>query len=470
MSTRIRFCQLALVILCGVPIAVAVYCTEGQASESEDNASGGSISTSTAADRDRDEYYELFLVLADTIDQIDRNYVEPISRRELMEAAIDGILKKLDPFSNYIAADEKDDFEDEIKSEFGGIGIQISVQGGGLKVISPLVGTPAHRNGIMAGDRILAIDDKSTEGISIDDAVHRMKGRAGTAVTLTVRHAHDGSTEDIELTREVIRVATVMGDRRNKEGKWEYMYDDAAKIGYIRLTAFSEHTASELREALTSLSERELRGLVLDLRFNPGGLLSSAIEVSDLFLSSGRIVSTAGRNVRERAWEAREEGTLDDFELAILVNQYSASASEIVAACVQDHGRGVIVGERTWGKGSVQNVIPLEDGQSVLKLTTASYVRPSGKNIHRFDTDQHPPQGIARNSDSSKEPEGEWGVQPNDGLQVRLSNREMGLLIADRRRRDILHNTSTEADTDDRERFVDRQLNKAVDYLRDKLN
>ncbi len=328
----------------------------------------------------REEYYELLLVLADTIDQIDRNYVEPISRRELVEAAIEGILKKLDPFSNYIPSEEKEDFEDEIENEFGGIGIQIASQRGQLQVISPLVGSPAHRGGIMAGDRIMAINGNPTRGLSLSEAVDRMKGRAGTSLTLTVFHPHNRSTEEITLTREVIRVETVMGDTRtDKDGAWEFMLDDRRKIGYIRITAFSKHTADDLRAALTSLAERGMRGLVLDLRFNPGGLLSSAIEVSDMFLSSGEIVSTSGRNVSERKWEARSEGTFDGFEMVVLVNQYSASASEIVAACLQDNKRAVIVGQRTWGKGSVQNIIQLEDGHSALKLTTASYMRPAAR-------------------------------------------------------------------------------------------
>jgi carboxyl-terminal processing protease len=275
------------------------------------------------------------------------------------------------------------------------------------------------------------------------------------------------------------------------------MLDPEKRIGYIRITAFSRDTASELRKALDSLDTRKLRGLVLDLRFNPGGLLTSAIEVSDLFISEGRIVSTKGRNTDERVWDAVKPGTYEGFPMVVLVNRYSASASEIVAACLQDHDRATVIGERTWGKGSVQNVIELESGKSALKLTTASYARPNGHNIHRFPD--------AKESD-------EWGVKPNDGLEVRLSADEMARLLEHRRRLDIIEakekaqakakDTETKPtddaakekadDTKDMtmtdaeksadsekpgdpprtrrgSRFVDRQLQKAVEYLSSEL-
>ena len=397
-----------------------------------------------------EEYYKWLSLLTDAIDQIDRNYVEPIDRDELMKAAIEGVLKKLDPYSDYISADEFDDFRVGVDSEFGGIGIQITSLNDQLRVISPLVGTPAYRAGMMAGDRIMAIDGQLTKGMPLADAVKRMKGRAGTDLTLTVLHPHDGSSEDLKITREVIRVDTVLGDRRNKDGSWEFMYDDTAKIGYLRLTAFSKHSDEELRAAVESLAKRAMKGLILDLRFNPGGLLPTAISVSDLFLSAGRIVSIKGRNVAEESWDARPEGTYADFPMAVLVNQYSASASEIVAASLQDHKRAVIVGQRTWGKGSVQSVVDLKGGRSALKITTATYFRPSGRNIHRFE-------GTS---------DGAWGVDPTEGFEVELSERETGLLVLDRRRRDVVAGKNPVEDPATPTEFQDRQLARALDYLR----
>jgi carboxyl-terminal processing protease len=267
------------------------------------------------------------------------------------------------------------------------------------------------------------IDGKSTEGIVPDEATERMKGKEGAAVTLTIIHPGKTKREKITLLRERIHVETVLGDHRKPDDTWDFMLDPQAGIGYLRLTAFSRDTASELRTAIQKLKAQKCRALVLDLRFNPGGLLSSAIEVSNLFISHGRIVSTRGRNTPERTWDAHKDGAYEGFPMVVMVNHYSASASEIVSACLQDHSRAVVVGERTWGKGSVQNIIELDNGRSALKLTTASFHRPSGKNIHRFPG--------ARSQD-------DWGVLPNSGFETPLSDRETEALLADRRERDIL--------------------------------
>ncbi|HEX4144254.1 MAG TPA: S41 family peptidase [Pirellulales bacterium] len=378
---------------------------------------------SPAANPADDEYYELFQTFVDTLDQVERNYVKPVTRRELMEAAIEGVLSKLDPYSSYIGRDEIGRFKSTVESQFGGIGIDIARDSDPLEVSSPLLGTPAYRANLQAGDKILEIDGQSTSGLSHDECVRRLRGEVGTSVTLSVRHPGADKPESVTLKREIIRVDTVRGDHRQPDDSWDFMLDADQHIGYIRITTFSRDTAHDLLRAMRDLESRGLKGLVIDLRFNPGGLLSSAIEVSDMFIAEGRIVSTQGRNTPERTWEAEKPGTFEGFPIVILVNRYSASASEIVAACLQDHHRAVIVGERTWGKGSVQNVIEMDNGHSALKLTTASYKRPNGKNIHRFPD--------AKETD-------EWGVHPDEGFEVKVGTEEMGELIQNRHKRDVL--------------------------------
>lgn len=436
-----------------------------------------------SAPTEEDEY-ELQRLLIDTIDQVQRNYVRPISRRKLIEAAIKGILSELDPYSNYIPPEEMTRFRESVEHEFGGIGLQVSMRDGQLVVTSPLVGTPAYRAGIVAGDRIVEIDGQSTAGMTLDQAIARLKGKEGTSVTLTVVHPARPGRRTISLVRQIIHVPTVLGHHRKADHSWEFFVDAPARIAYVRLTVFSRDTAEELRKVLQGLVREGMKGLILDLRFNPGGLLSSAVEVSDLFVSEGRIVSAAGRNVTERVWNAHKQGTFSGFAMAVLVNRYSASASEIVAACLQDHKRAVIVGERTWGKGSVQNVIPLEErperedksssaarAYSALKLTTAGYRRPSGKNIDRAPG--------AKESD-------DWGVRPDPGFEIRLNDREMlGLVAAQQARERVLPNSgesSREAPgpgasgdrpdpsplpgASEEAQVADRQFEKALEYLR----
>lgn len=408
-----------------------------------------------AEDKTDDEYFELMRVFVDTFEQIESNYVKDIERRELVEAAIRGMLLELDPYSNYISPDDLKRFDEEVKQEFGGIGIQVHFDPTlrQIIVVSPLPGTPAYEAGIVAGDRIVEIEGNPVKefprGKELDEAVKLLRGKPGDEVTIGVLKQGKSEPEDVDVARAIINVATVMGDRYNPDGTWNFMLDDKKKIGYIRLTHFSQRSAAELKVALRELQKQDMKGLILDLRYNPGGLLTQATEISDMFVESGKIVSTKSRVSRERVWTARKRGTFTGFPMAVLINRYSASASEIVSACLQDHDRAVVIGERSWGKGSVQNVIELEEGASALKLTTASYHRPSGKNIHRFP--------------NSKETD-EWGVTPNDGYLLKFSNKEMREYLEYRRNRDVLSEEGPpESD------FDDTQLKKAVDYLKSEL-
>jgi len=313
---------------------------------------------------DSDEYFELMQVFVDTFEQVERNYVKDIDRRKLMEAALRGMLRELDPYSSYIPKEELARFNQTVDQEFGGIGIQVQPdpKTRRILVISPLPDTPAYRAGVRAGDIVTEVEGHDTENMPLSRAVQLMKGPPGESVSIRVRHMGDSDDEEMKIDRAIIKVKSALGDRFNKEGGWDFMLDEEDKIGYVRLTQFGRQSAQELAVALQDLTEKGMKGLVLDLRFNPGGLLSQAVRVSDLFIESGMIVSTEGKNTEPRPFTATKPGTFAGFPMVVLVNRFSASASEIVSACLQDHDRAVVVGERSWGKGSVQNVISLESG------------------------------------------------------------------------------------------------------------
>ncbi|MGH7224320.1 MAG: S41 family peptidase [Gemmataceae bacterium] len=367
----------------------------------------------SAPTREKDKDYELVRLVVDVLHEVRERYVvdiDPQRERKLVEDMINGGLERLDPHSAYITPREYKQFEKQSEGKFGGVGIQVGFDRqnrGQLTVISPMPGTPAYEAGVLAGDLIVKIDGKSTENLRMTEAVDLIQGEPGQAVTLTVLHENAKEPVDLAITRAIIEVPSVLGDRRKADNlrAWDFMLDKQNKIGYVRLTNFSKTASKEVREAVEELQREDARGLILDLRNNPGGLLKEAREVSDLFLTEGRIVSTKGRNHKEEVYDARPAGTLmlpaEKYPIVVLVNKYSASASEIVSAALQDHKRAVIIGERTYGKGSVQNIIEMHQGKdrSALKLTTASYWRPSGKNIHRFPD--------SKDSD-------DWGVRPND--------------------------------------------------------
>jgi carboxyl-terminal processing protease len=372
-----------------------------------------------------DEKYEFYRVLVDALDHIESSYVEDVDRKKLLQGALEGMLQNLDPYSNYIPPTNLGQFQKQTEGHFSGVGINVTqdIRTRQLVVISPLVGTPAYRGGILAGDRIVKIDGESTENMSLDDAVSRIMGEENTPVTLTVIHKGQTKPLDIKLNREQVKLETVMGDLRKPDDSWDWIVDKDAKIAYVRVTQFVGPTADDLTSALKQARSEGMRGLILDLRFNPGGLLQSAIDVSELFLKADQlVVSTKGRN-SGRDYKAQKDGPYRDTAVAVLVNQFSASASEIVSAALQDHKRAVVVGERTWGKGSVQNIIELEGGKSALKLTTAEYHRPSGHNIHRREK--------AKETD-------EWGVMPSPGCEVKTSDEEEFLYTMWRRNRDVL--------------------------------
>jgi carboxyl-terminal processing protease len=445
--------------------------------------------TYSAPSRERNlqKKHENLRLLVDVLEEVQQRYVKDLDgdkMRELVENMINGGLEKLDPHSGFINTDEFKQFQHQNKGKFGGVGIRIRVEerSGLFLVESPMPGTPAYEAGVMAGDLILKVDGKATEHLGLKKVVEMIQGEPGNPVTLTVLHEGQKKPVDMRLVRAEIKVESVLGDTRNKEDQqqWDFWVDPASKIAYIRVAAFTETTVDELTRTVDSLQRAGMRGLVLDLRNNPGGLLRAAVEVSSIFLPEGKtVVTTKGRNnLTEEAYRAQQRnanvrpGTY--YPMTILLNRYSASASEIVAAALQDHARAIIVGERSYGKGSVQNIIAMEGGSSALKLTTASYWRPNERNIHRFP--------------DSKE-EDEWGVKPSEGYEVKLSDEERIDYFKWRRKRDVIHKPGQpepkeEADKDDKSDksdkngegkeqaekkkgpFRDRVLDKAVDYIR----
>lgn len=425
--------------------------------------------SSTDAAKPKDEMLELYGQFVDAVEKVEANYVRPIERKELLEAALNGMLQNLDPHSNFINTSGWKSFRRQIEGSFGGVGIQVGTDNvGRLKVVAPLVGSPAYEAGIMPDDVIMEIDGQSTEGMSLDKSTELMQGQPGTPVKVKVRH-RDGETEDITINRAIIELPTVLGDRRNADDSWDFMPDKESKIGYVRITSFAQKTAQELRAALESLKKQGMKGLVLDLRNDPGGLLPAAVEITNMFVPEGKIVSTKGRNTVERVFEAEKSKVVTDVPMAVLVNGSSASASEIVAAALQDHDRAAIVGTRSYGKGSVQNIIEMEDGQGVLKLTVATYWRPSGKNIHRFKN--------ARPSD-------EWGVSPNKDMEVKLNDKELVDWIVGRRDLDLItfgkrkstSEAAAKADAEAKEKaaastakFADKQRDKAMQVVKERI-
>ncbi len=321
-----------------------------------------------------DKYFDRIAVLNEILAEVQQKYVDEdkVKTEDLVRNAVQGMLRSLDPHSSYMLPTDYNDFREDTQGIFGGLGITIDIRDGWLTVVSPLPETPAFREGILAGDKIVKIEGESTEGMDIKEAVRRLRGEPGTEVTITVYRPSDRSTVDHTIVRGIIHIPNV----------YAYVIDD--HIGYIRLIEFKQTASTDLDQALDLLEERDVDGLILDLRFNSGGLLDMAVAVSEKFLPRGkRIVSIRGREGEKEKVYLSRRGARCELPLVVLVNQASASASEIVAGAMQDWGRGVVVGPagtRTFGKGSVQTVIPLQD-DSALKLTTAKYHTPSGRSI-----------------------------------------------------------------------------------------
>jgi len=391
-----------------------------------------------------------------------------------LEAMVDLLHQRGDEHSQFIPSDDADSYQTEMRQQFGGIGVRIRFLGNPpeLTVVgAPNRGSPAARADIRANDRLLKIDGQSTVDMNMTEVLHLMRGQPGEMLKLLIRHTNVDHPEVKELVREVITVDSILGDRRSADGGWEYRLQSDPRIAQVRVTTFGNKTADELEHVLTRLTSEGVEAVVLDLRDDAGGSLDAAVAICDMLLPGRKqIVETRGRDdVLDQQYVSSGRGKFAKLPLAVLVNSGSASASEIVAACLQDNDRAVVFGERSYGKGTVQKLIPVESGHSLLKLTSAKYRRPNGKNIQRMP-----------NANGQED----WGVSPNSGREVPLSDDEVKAYKRYRSVRDLWGEPPQEllADGDTEESdanvvdsvaeadFVDRPLDAAREYLQSILD
>jgi carboxyl-terminal processing protease len=396
-------------------------------------------------------------VLDEIVQQIERNYFQEVDRGELLETAIRAIVGKLDPRGGllrtndmeFLGADELKQMNLHLDQKLAGIGTALKSDAGEVVVQSVLPNSPALKGGIRVGDRIVGINGvELREGDPLANAVKLLRGQVGTPVVVRVKRAGWKEAQEFELVRDTILLPSVLGDRRKADSSWEFMLDEQRKIGFARLTQVGRQSTEEMRAALDELSTRGMKALVLDLRNNPGGLLDGAVAISDLFVDEGRILIVKGRE-GETVYDASPQESFTNFPIALLVNRKTASAAEIIAACLQDHQRAVVVGERTFGQGIVRTILNLKSGVGAVKLPIAAYYRPSGKSVNRYPN--------SKDSDN-------WGVSPNPGYEIVLSDEELKQYEIDRAARDALtHEVKPDA------RFNDRQLQKALEWVEKEL-
>ena len=330
--------------------------------------------------------YDKIDLFSEVLDKINKEYVEEINQGEVMDAAINGVLQSLDPYSGYMSPEIFKEMQTETSGKFGGLGIEVGMEAGVVKVISPMDNTPAERVGVKAGDYIVKINDAQVQGKTLSQAVELMRGPVGSKIEITVRRIGVKKAIIFNITREIIEVKSVKSKIIDKN------------VGYIRLTSFNENSSNQVKEKIKEFKkDKNIEKYILDLRNNPGGLLSQAIKISDFFLDNGEIVSTKSRKRSEnRKWFAKKGDLVDGETLVVLINYGSASASEIVAGALQDHKRAILIGENSYGKGSVQSIIPLENNGAI-RLTISKYYLPSGKSIS--DIGVTPDIEIAESSD-----------------------------------------------------------------------
>ena len=320
--------------------------------------------------KNEEDIYQKIDLFSEVLDKINKEYVDEVNQGKAMDAAINGVLQSLDPYSAYMSPEMFNDMQIETTGEFGGLGIEVGMEAGVVKVISPIDNTPASRAGIKAGDYIVKINETQVQGKSLTEAVELMRGPVGTDIEITVRRIGKKKAIIFNITREIIEIESVKSK----------ILDD--KIGYLRLTSFNENSSEQIKNKIKEIKkDKKIKGYILDLRNNPGGLLSQAIRISDFFLDYGEIVSTKSRKSSEnRKWFSKKGDLIDGKTLIVLINYGSASASEIVAGALKEHKRAILIGENSYGKGSVQSIIPLKN-KGAIRLTISKYYLPSGESI-----------------------------------------------------------------------------------------
>ena len=390
----------------------------------------------------REDDYVFVRTLVDIMRQVDRNYVEAVDEKTLQQAAINGMLEKLDPYTIYVPPARKEEFDRMLEGTFKGVGVQLSRrEDGWVEVVTPIDGSPAWKAGVMAGDLIVKVNNESMAGKPLSEVVSRIGGELGTQVTLTVRR---GRKEiDLTMKRDEIVVPVVKGFARKADNSWDYYVSESPRIAYVRITQFTPGTMDAAGPVIRGLLAEGMQGLILDLRWNPGGSLQQALELLDLFVERGTLLITRGRARPEDRKTARSEGTLPYFPMVVLVNEHSASASEIVAGSLQDNRRAVVIGARSFGKGSVQEVINLDGNAGELKITTAYYYLPNGRLVHR------------------RKDAADWGVEPN--ILVPTDEETERLVRREREEREMARGNATRPASATRP--ADVQLQRAVDTL-----
>ena len=395
-----------------------------------------SFSTSVYSD-EKKEVYKYLNLFGEAFEKIKNNYVEEVTVKKLIESAIDGMLNSLDPHSSYLNTDELDELRVQTKGEFGGLGIEVTLENGLVKVISPIDDTPAERAGVRSGDMITHLDDEPVLGMTLSEAVSIMRGKVGSKIKLRVSR-NEVESLDIEITRAIIELKAVKSRLEDN-------------IGYIRVSSFNQKVDQEIIKAIKSFDkqkENKIVGYVLDLRNNPGGLLDQAVNVTDIFLEKGEIVSTRGRKKSEgNRYNAVKNDLINGLPLVVLINQGSASASEIVAGALQDHKRAIIMGTKSFGKGSVQTIIP--SGENVaIKLTTARYYTPLGRSIQQTGID---PDILVEQAELKKIDQ--------------ISNRQESDLRGSIKNEQAVKEDENKEKSDDKPSFEDYQLSRALDLI-----
>ena len=341
----------------------------------------------TLSSKSEEDIYKKIDLFSEVLNKINKQYVDDVNQSEMMDAAINGVLQSLDPYSAYMSPEMFENMATETSGEFGGLGIEVGMEAGVVKVISPIDNSPAYRVGVKAGDYIVKINEIQVQGKSLSEAVELMRGPVGSDIEITVRRRGERKALTFTITREIIEVASVKTEIKDKN------------VGYIRLTSFNENSSDQIKKKLGEFKKnKNIEKYILDLRNNPGGLLSQAIKISDFFLENGEIVSTKSRkNSENRKWFAKKGDIINGDTILVLINYGSASASEIVAGALKDHKRAILIGEATYGKGSVQSIIPL-DNKGAIRLTVSKYYLPSGDSIS--DVGVVPDFEVAEENDS----------------------------------------------------------------------